>query len=254
MNSTYLNTIDTDMGIGTILSNFNTNYINHVIDDSLNMKFRPFDGPMPNFVDILERQFNAILINTPDYQEKVNEVRVETYKEIILKICTFYNISFVYDFDSLSMQELYGIAHTMYDIFISRFTEFMFNFFVSYIVNNSNSIFQYLKNDENAIKPKETGAYAPKHFIDSKYILIHANVNKVIYNMAGYDISLHTLLNYFLDANSAARLGSMLVDNGDIYKYHYASYILDQRYTANIMTNIKLKLQSRTQEAINLIG
>ena len=254
MNSTYLNTIDTDMGIGTILSNFNTNYINHVIDDSLNMKFRPFDGPMPNFVDILERQFNAILINTHDYQEKVNEVRVETYKEIILKICTFYNISFVYDFDSLSMQELYGIAHTMYDIFISRFTEFMFNFFVSYIVNNSNSIFQYLKNDENAIKPKETGAYAPKHFIDSKYILIHANVNKVIYNMAGYDISLHTLLNYFLDANSAARLGSMLVDNGDIYKYHYASYILDQRYTANIMTNIKLKLQSRTQEAINLIG
>lgn len=254
MNSTYLNTIDTDMGIGTILSNFNTNYINHVIDDSLNMKFRPFDGPMPNFVDILERQFNAILINTPDYQEKVNEVRVETYKEIILKICTFYNISFVYDFDSLSMQELYGIAHTMYDIFISRFTEFMFNFFVSYIVNNSNSIFQYLKNDENAIKPKETGAYAPKHFIDSKYILIHANVNKVIYNMAGYDISLHTLLNYFLDVNSAARLGSMLVDNGDIYKYHYASYILDQRYTANIMTNIKLKLQSRTQEAINLIG
>lgn len=254
MNSTYLNTIDTDMGIGTILSNFNTNYINHVIDDSLNMKFRPFDGPMPNFVDILERQFNAVLINTPDYQEKVNEVRVETYKEIILKICTFYNISFVYDFDSLSMQELYGIAHTMYDIFISRFTEFMFNFFVSYIVNNSNSIFQYLKNDENAIKPKETGAYAPKHFIDSKYILIHANVNKVIYNMAGYDISLHTLLNYFLDANSAARLGSMLADNGDIYKYHYASYILDQRYTANIMTNIKLKLQSRTQEAINLIG
>ena len=254
MNSTFLNTIDTDMGIGTILSNFNTNYINHVIDDSLNMKFRPFDGPMPNFVDILERQFNAVLINTPDYQEKVNEVRVETYKEIILKICTFYNISFVYDFDSLSMQELYGIAHTMYDIFISRFTEFMFNFFVSYIVNNSNSIFQYLKNDENAIKPKETGAYAPKHFIDSKYILIHANVNKVIYNMAGYDISLHTLLNYFLDANSSARLGSMLVDNGDIYKYHYASYILDQRYTANIMTNIKLKLQSRTQEAINLIG
>lgn len=254
MNSTFLNTIDTDMGIGTILSNFNTNYINHVIDDSLNMKFRPFDGPMPNFVDILERQFNAVLINTPDYQEKVNEVRVETYKEIILKICTFYNISFVYDFDSLSMQELYGIAHTMYDIFISRFTEFMFNFFVSYIVNNSNSIFQYLKNDENAIKPKETGAYAPKHFIDSKYILIHANVNKVIYNMAGYDISLHTLLNYFLDANSAARLGSMLADNGDIYKYHYASYILDQRYTANIMTNIKLKLQSRTQEAINLIG
>ena len=254
MNNGYINTIDTDMGIGTILSNFNSNYIDHVIDDSLKMKFRPFDGPMPNFIDILERQFNAVLINSPDYQEKINDVRAETYKEIIMKICNFYNLSFVYDFAILSPQELYGIAHTMYDVFISRFTEYMFNFFVIYIVNNSNSIYQYLKNDESAIKPKETGAYAPKYYIDPKYFLIHANVNKVVYNMAGYDISLQALLNYFLDNNSANRLGSMLVDNGDIYKYHYASYILDQRYSANIMTNIKLKLQSRTQEAINPIG
>ena len=52
MNS-YTGSIDTDMAIGTILSNFDSAWIMHSIQDSLNMKFRPFNDPMPNFVDIL---------------------------------------------------------------------------------------------------------------------------------------------------------------------------------------------------------
>ena len=66
MNS-YMNRIDTDAAIGTILSHFNSDYINHVISDSLNMKFRPFDSPMPNMVDVLNRQFDSIIPNSPDY-------------------------------------------------------------------------------------------------------------------------------------------------------------------------------------------
>ena len=54
MNS-FANSIDTDMGIGSILSNFETPWIMHTVQDSLNMKFRPFSEPMPNFVDILNR-------------------------------------------------------------------------------------------------------------------------------------------------------------------------------------------------------
>lgn len=252
--SNFSGSIDTDAGIGTILSNFSTEYINHVIGDSLNMKFRPFDGAMPNMVDVLERQFLSILVNSPDYTEKITDVKIETYKEIILNICNYYGLSFSGDFDSMQPEEIHGIAHTLYDIFISRFTEFMIDFFVSYIINNADSIASYLKTDESINKPKEAGIYSPKNYIDPKYILIHANVNKVVYNMAGYDIDLQTLLNYFLDPVTSNRIGSLLVDNGDIYKRHYACYIMDQRYTASVLTNIKLKLQSRTQEALNITG
>lgn len=246
------NLIDTDAGIGTILSYFDTNYINHIILDSLNMKFRPFDGPMPNMIDVLERQFLGITSNAPDYRDKISDVRIETYKEIINMICNYYGLLFAEDFDSLTSEEIHGIAHCLYDIFISRFTDYMINFFVSYIINNAIDISNYLKLDETAIKPKESGMYAPKNFVDEKFILIHANVNKVIYNMAGYDINLQQLLNYFVDQNTAMRLGSLLVDNGDIYKTHYASYILDQRYQAGVLTNIKLKLQAQTQEAMQI--
>lgn len=248
----YHSSIDTDAGIGTILSHFSTEYIRHVIEDSLNMKFRPFSDAMPNMVDVLERQFLAIQNNAQNYTEKVSDVRVETYKEIILLISSYYNLQFVGNFDTMNPEEIHGIAHIMYDIFISRFTEFMINFYVSYIVNNADSIVSYLKTDETINKPKESGLYQPKNFIDEKYIIIHANVNKVIYNMAGYDIPLQVLLNYFLDPSSAMRLGSLLQDTGDIYKKHYACYILDQRYSAGVLTNIKLKLQARTQEAMQI--
>ena len=35
----YMGSIDTDAGIGTILSHFDSEYVNHIIEDSLNMKF-----------------------------------------------------------------------------------------------------------------------------------------------------------------------------------------------------------------------
>ena len=79
--------IDTDAGIGSILSNFSSEYIDHIIDDSLNMKFRPYEGAMPNIVDILQRQFGLVIANAPDYKDKTEDVQLETYKEIIYKIC-----------------------------------------------------------------------------------------------------------------------------------------------------------------------
>lgn len=251
MNSSYI--IDTDAGIGTILSNFSTDYIEHVIEDSLNMRFRPFDGPMPNYVDILERQFQATMMYAPDYIEKVNEVRVETYKEIINNICRYYNLNFSESFENLTDNEIKTIAHVMYEIFISRFTEYMMDFFVDYIVRNSDSITNSIKADPNSVKPKETGIYSPENYIDPKYILIHANVNKVAYNMAGYDIGLDTLLSYFLTPNMAPIFINLLEDRGDIYKNYYAMFILDQRYSASVLTNIKLSLQAKTVEAMKVV-
>lgn len=241
--------INTDAAIGTILSHFSTEYINHIIDDSLSMKFRPFDGPMPNMVDVLHRQFMSISGEAPDYKDKLDDVTLETYKEIINMICSYYNLTFTGDFDTMNIKDIYTIAHILYDIFISRFTEYMIDFFVSYIVNNSDSIYSYLNSDESSKKPKESSImHSAENYIDPKFIIIHANINKVIYNMAAYDISLYDLLNYFLDPFTAQKIGSVLIDNNDIYKNHYASYIMDQRYCAGVLTNIKLNLQSKTQE------
>ena len=246
--------IDTDMAIGTILSNFSSDYIQHVMEDSLQLerRFRPFGEPMPNFVDVLNRNFLAVAVESPDYRDKVEEVRLETYREIILMICHYYNLRFCIPFEEISPDELYGIAQRMYEVFVSNFSQYLINFFTSYIVKNADQIIQYLQSDPNTIKPKEVGVYDQKHFIDSKFILIHANMNNVIYNMASYDIDLNTLMSYFFDPVTWSRMAMLLQDNGDIYKNYYAICIRDSRYTAGVLTNVKLRLQSMTYETIQV--
>ena len=194
----YTGSIDTDMAIGSILSNFDTSWVMNTIHDSLNMKFRPFGEPMPNFVDILNRQFDSVIDAGPDYKEKINETKIDTYKEIITAICDYYGLVFTEPFEEINPVELYGIAHTMYDIFISRFTDYMIHFFVTYITQNIDSIYSYLMNDDTVKKPRDKDIPV-KSYVNPKFHIIHANLNKIVMNMISYDIPLNTLLSYFVD-------------------------------------------------------
>lgn len=245
----YINSIDTDIGIGSILSNFETPFIIHTIQDSLNMKFRPFAEPMPNFVNILQRQFETILANSPDYKDQIEETRDKTYIEIIETICGYYGLVFTKPFEEIHPTELFGIASTMYDIFISRFTEYMIDFYIRYIIDNSDSIIAYLSKADNVYKPKEKDNVG-RTFIDHKFLIIHQNLNMIVMNMTTYDITLDDLINYFLPPNMAVRMNELLDDSGDIYKNYYAVYLQDQRYMADVLTVIKLELQSKTQKNI----
>ena len=249
-----MGSIDTDMAIGTILSNFSSDYITHVMEDSLQLdrRFRPFGDPLPNFVDVLNRNFLAVQVESPDYVEQVQEVRTETFKEIILMICNYYNLKCCAPFEEISPDELYGIAERMYDVFVSNFSSYLINFYTSYLVKNADQIIQYLQKDPNSIKPKEVGVYDQKYYIDPKYIIIHANANNVLYNMASYDISLQELLSYFFDPITWNRMVQLLEDCGDIYKNYYAVCIKDPRYTAGVLTNVKLRFQSVTFEAVQV--
>lgn len=247
----YAGSIDTDMAIGSILSNFETPWILHTVQDSLNMRFRPFDEPMPNFVDILNRQFATLLNASPDYKDQVEQTRDETYKEIIETITGYYNLTFTEPFEQISPTDLYGITTTFYDIFVSRFTDYMIDFFISYIIANIDGIYAYLSSDESVKRVREKDMPV-KSYIDPKLQLIHANLNKVILNMVSYDIDLFTFLSYVMDQNTAAKISSLISDNGDIYKNYYTVYLIDQRYMADLLTCIKLKLQSRTQQAYDI--
>jgi hypothetical protein len=70
--------------------------------------------------------------------------------------------------------------------------------------------------------------------------------------MITYDITLDQLLTFFLPANIAQRLSTLLEDRGDIYKNYYTIYLKDQRYMAEMLTCIKLRLQAATQQAYDI--
>ena len=237
--------IDTDQALGTILANFDSNYILDVVGDSLKMRFRPFSNEMPNMCDILERQFGSIYANAPDYIDQISYTRSETYQEIIKIICNFYNLEFTGDFENIEINELYGIARTLYDIFISRFTQYCISFFIRYIMDNKESFYNMVNNDPTSYRPRES---TKKMVDDTMMIAIHANINNIVMNMPTIDITLSNLLEYFCDPPTFKRLDSLLVDRGDIYKNYYASYISDNKTVADMITAIKLALQSQTYE------
>lgn len=249
------NLINTDKGLATILSNFESDYIVHVMYDSLNMRFRPFEAtPMPNIVDIYQRNFIDILNNSSDsYKEKIEEVQHDTFEEIINIICNFYNISCTVDLSEFDGVRIYSIARVLYDIFVCRFSENFISFIIRYIITNSDSIYRYLEKSEDSIKPKEVGQFSSDNYIDKKFILIHANIHTIVYNMISYDITLDDMLRYFLDPNIYNEFSNMFVDNENIYKNHFAIYISDPVYQAGIITNVKLRLQSETVNMAHLL-
>lgn len=243
--------IDTDAAIGTILSYFDSEYIYHVVEDSISYRFRPFNTSMANIVDVMNRQFIGIEEKGPDYIDQIKNVKAESFKEIINIICDKYNLSINTDLDTLSENYLFSLAHILYDLLVARFTEYMFNFFVSYILFNSDGIYSYLILDENIKKSvKDSTIY--KKIANTKFAIIHANMNKVIYNMTAYGITFNDIVNLSLDKSSAEFILNIISDNGDFYKYFYLPYITDQKYLADTLTNIKLNFQQKTYEFINL--
>ena len=242
------NSISTDYGLAAILSNFESDYIIHIVQDSLTMRFRPFNtSPMPNIVDIYQRNFLDIEANSDEsYIEQIESVKHDTYEEILNVICDFYNISINIDFSELSGDRLYSIARIIYDIFVCRFSENFINFIVRYIIYNSDAIYSYLDKQEDTIRPKEVGQFDGKYYLDNKFILIHANLNNIVYNMVSYDISLDDLLKYFLDNKTYNEFSNLFVENVNVFKNHFAIYITDPVYQAGVLTNVKLQLQKQT--------
>ena len=250
----YKNMIDTDAAIGSILSNFETSWIMHTVNDALQLqfKFRPYSEPSPNFVDIVNRQLDNVLLHAPKYADKINEVKIETNREIIDAICNYYNLEFVAKYEELHPLELFGVAHTLYDIFISRFTDYMIDFFISYILRNEDAILASLpeltESNGKMRKPKEWKIKA-RNFTDPKHYAIHMNLNVILYNITSHDISFDTLLDYFIPGTYGNnRIAQLVVDRGDFFKNYYASLIMNSIYGSDILTVIKLKLQVYTQE------
>ena len=62
INNKVIANINTDKALASVLSNFDSNYITHIVSDSLEMKFRPYSNSLPGIYSI-ESTFNNLLNN-----------------------------------------------------------------------------------------------------------------------------------------------------------------------------------------------
>lgn len=237
--------LNTEQAVSEILSNFNTNFIMDVISDSLKNKFRPYNPKGINYPFVFENDFAKTLAANPSFQDEIDTVRKQTYREIIDMICDHYNLTFTLDQQGeVEPDRYYSIAYLMYEIFVADFTPRMMNFFVNLILKNIDSICAQIKQPEDLKTTRESTAYGKKIYVDQKMILISSYMDQVVDMITSIDIPFNTLMTYLTDQKYAAYLSSILQDNGDIYKNHFASYLLNPITKPDMFTNIKLNIQA----------
>lgn len=240
--------LNSERAISEILSHFNSNFIRDVMEDCLMKKFRPYGVGTVNYPTVLERDFITTLNTNPSFEGQINEVRSETYREIISMICSYYNLRYTgEDTEVQGYAVLYSTAAAMYDIFVSNFSQRMIQFFVRLIINNKTTLYDMITANDK--KDVDSAYYSKKMYTDHELVIVHSNMDQVLDLIAGMDIPIGKLLTYLADSQVAAYLSDVLEDCGDIYKYHYARYIMDPATKPDMFTTIKLNIQ---QYAVNL--
>lgn len=236
--------INSERAVATIISKFSPDFILDVIGDNIKMKFRPFNVGAANYVMILEQDFKMALLEHPAYKADIDETRKRTYRQIIDIIAGSYGLIVSPEVDDYIPDQVYSLAVTLFDIFITNFTPRMINFFVQYIVHNKDDIYNSIASADEIRKNKEITAYGRKMYTDPKLVVIHSALNEVLSNIAAHDIPFPVLINYLTqDPFTSQYLLTVLQDTNDIYKYHYAVYINNPDTRSDLFTAIKFDMQ-----------
>lgn len=245
--------INSEKAVGIILSKFSSDFILDVIQDNIKMKFRPFNVGAVNYPIVFEQDFKMAMMEHPSFIDQINDVRLKTYKEIIDIICASYNLVVSAEVDDYTPDQMYTLAVLLFDIFVTNFTPKMINFFVQYIINNKDDIYNSITDAEEIKKNKETTAYGKKIYSDTKMVVIHSTLNSVLSSIAAHDIPFNILIYYLVDRSTADYLLTVLQDTNDIYKYHYAKYINDPITRPDLFTAIKFEIQNMASDkAVNI--
>ena len=237
--------LSTDYEISTILGNFSEDYIYDIMRSALDYRFRPFGPRSPEYPVILKQQFENIKLHSTGHDNEILEKEEETYLNIIKIICDYYQLRITEEIPTLG--QAYTLAYYMYKIFCSEFSDRMINMFSNYIINNKIS----LVNSLASINVTKTN-YSNSIYTDKDYIAIYDNMQAVLEMIASLDIQFEDLVSYLSDNTVANMICTYIQDSGDIYKNHFAVYILNPATTAEMLSSIRLNFVNKTMQNMSL--
>lgn len=144
MNNQYYE-LQSNNQVALLLSQFDSDYIIEVMDDTLMQMFSRFDLiPRPNIVQSFESVFKELLSIYESDRDNISQSRMETYQTIINHICEKYSIRFI----QTESVDLFTLANLMYDFFISNYNYYMINFYVRLIMNEKDNLIKALNFDD----------------------------------------------------------------------------------------------------------
>lgn len=226
-----------------VLAHFNSEFILSIIDQAIANRHNPSAFlSNPNVVDAWDMNFKNLInyYQTADITERITALKIDTYKEIINRICVYHGFNFTID-----EVDLYTVAHYLYQIFVSDFLMHMDTFFANYVVANCNALYEVM-DLESFKKNKDTSTVYSKKIFSNPYLaIISANIDSVITYICGMDVTLDQILMMSgLDKPTVDYILTLISDQDNFFKNHYVSTIMDENVKPIHLNNIRFIIRN----------
>lgn len=235
-----------DMGteneLAVVLSNYNSNFVydivHYQIDRAISGEANTINTP-PNVVGAWEQNFKAIMDQYgAEGSVKIQEVRQETYNEIIEIICNAFGLNF-----TISDVDIYSAAYTLYDFFVCNYSKNIIAFYSKYIYKERSSIYDSMGLSEMKKNKDSSTIYGKRMYKDIKLAVINANITKIIENINGaMEFDFASIVNTIIDDKNYARyVLSLVADNGNIFSNFIVNTVKNNM--AEYITGIRFMIQ-----------
>ena len=233
--------INNEYQLADIISHFDADYIFHVVEDKL--KNISFTNSLieTNIVDAFESNFKKMNDDFPGDSQNIRNIREQVYRDLIRILTERFNLSFNTVDDTI---DVYTAAYYLYDFLVSNRNNIMINFFVSFIINNKESLCNLLDMDNFKKNKDSSSAYSKYIYDDNKFAIISANIQQVINYISTLDVSLVNIFqSSYKDLKLVMFLDNAFADKGNFFRDFYCSILSNPEESPIVITNIRLSLQ-----------
>lgn len=242
--------------VSTILANFNSSYIYDVVSDLMDDRYNSFSIiPKSNFIDELELSFKQLYEQFPSDKDNIYYVRFTIYNEVVNIISNKSGVKFVIE-DPESV-DIYYFASCVFDLFISRYNDYVFNFLYNFIVTQKDFIYNQL-NLSTVKKSKDISTlYNKEYYSNDVLAVISARLYTSIDFITGLDFDAQTTLGYMYsstgDKSKIEYLSQFIDSSADLFKIMILPILKNDSVCPSIVSAIKMELQKNfklTKETI----
>ena len=233
--------LGTENELAIILSHYNSNFVYDIVHDQIerNKANNISIATPPNVVAAWEQNFKAIMDQYgAEGSVKIQEVRQETYNEIIEIICNAFNLNF-----SIADIDIYSAAYNLYDFFVCNLQKNVTQFFAKYIYKERTSIYESMGLSEMKKNKDSSTIYGKRMYKDIKLAVINANITKILYNICnGMEFDFSSIINTVIDDKNMSRyILNIVSDKGNFFQQTMVTMV--NMNLAEYITGIRLSIQ-----------
>lgn len=232
----------TENELAIVLSHYDSRFVYDIVNDQIQRNREGGAAVIatpPNVVAAWEQNFKAIMDQYgAEGSVKIQEVRQETYKEIIDIICQAFNLNFtVADID------IYSAAYNLYDFFVCNLQQNTTKFFSKYIYKERTSIYEGMGLSELKKNKDSSTVYGKRMYKDIKLAVINANITKIIDNICkGMEFDFPSVIGSIVeDRNMSRYLINIVSDKGNFFQQTMVPLVMNN--FAEFVTAIRLMIQ-----------